>query len=102
MFRIVEVLGLAAPFVGAGMVIYYRRRMGGAFSPALMAAVVAVVASAVGVVTGRVIWFGGGGAEGIGERMEIGAGVRNLLLVGAWTLLLVAIFRRPRVGREVR
>ncbi len=102
MFRVVELLGLGAPLIGAGMVVYYRRRMGAAFAPALLAAVIALVASVVGMVTSRVIWFGGGGSEGISERMEFGAGVRNLLLAGAWMLLLLAIFRRRRVEQEVR
>ncbi|MBF6172641.1 hypothetical protein [Nocardia blacklockiae] len=102
MLRLVELVGLCAPLVGVAMVLYYRRRMGTAFRYAMAAAAVAVVGSAVGVVTGRAMWFGGGGAEGITERMEFGAGVRNLLVALAWALLLVAIARRPRVDRAVR
>ncbi|QIS22851.1 hypothetical protein [Nocardia terpenica] len=102
MFRIVELLGLLAPVIGAGMVLYYRRRMGRAFVPAVLAAVVALCGSGVGMVTSRAMWFGGGGAEGMSERMEFGAGVRNLLLAVAWVLLLVAIARRPRSERVVR
>ncbi|MFJ1459950.1 hypothetical protein [Nocardia wallacei] len=96
MLRVVELVGLCAPLVGAALVLYYRRRMGGAFGFALAGAAVAGGGSVVGVVTGRAMWFGGGGAEGITERMEFGGGVRNLLLAGAWVLLLVAITRRPR------
>ena len=95
MFRIVELLGLCAPLIGAAIAVYYRRRLGSAFGVALLAAVVASVASVVGVVTGKVMWFGSGGAEGITHRMELGAGVRNLLLVVAWALLLIVIVRRP-------
>ncbi|WP_280256684.1 hypothetical protein [Nocardia wallacei] len=95
MLRVVELVGLCAPLVGAGLVLYYRRRMGAAFGYALSAAVVAACGSVVGVVTGRAMWFGGGGAEGITERMEFGGGVRNLLLAAAWGLLLIAVSRRP-------
>ncbi|AHH21519.1 hypothetical protein NONO_c67520 [Nocardia nova SH22a] len=95
MFRIIELLGLCAPLAGAAIAVYYRRRLGGSFGVAMIAAVVAAVASIVGVVTGKVMWFGSGGAEGITHRMELGAGVRNLLLVVAWALLLLVIVRRP-------
>lgn len=99
MFRLVELLGLCAPLLGAAIALYYRRRLGRAFGVAVLAAVlaagVAVIGSVVGLVTSRAMWFGSGGAEGITQRMEFGAGVRNLLLVPAWALLLVAILRRP-------
>lgn len=95
MFRIVEVLGVAAPLFGAGMLLYYRRRVGRAFGPALGAAVLAILGSCAGLITGKAMWFGSPGAEGMTERMEFGAGVRNLLLVAAWALLLVAALRRP-------
>ncbi len=102
MFRIVELLGLCAPLVGAAIAVYYRRRLGGAFGTAIIAAIIAAIASIVGVVTGRVMWFGSGGAEGITHRMELGAGVRNLLLVVAWALLLVVIVRRPARTAQAR
>ncbi|NKY84927.1 hypothetical protein [Nocardia veterana] len=95
MFRLVELLGLFAPLLGAALVLYYRRRMGRAFGSAALAAVVATIGSVVGLVTSRAMWFGSGGAEGMTHRMELGAGVRNLLLVTAWALLLVAVLRRP-------
>ncbi|MBF6448482.1 MULTISPECIES: hypothetical protein [Nocardia] len=95
MFRLVELLGLCAPLLGAAIALYYRRRLGRAFGVAVLAAGVAVIGSVVGLVTSRAMWFGSGGAEGITQRMEFGAGVRNLLLVLAWALLLVAILRRP-------
>jgi hypothetical protein len=95
MFRLVELLGLCAPLLGAAIALYYRRRLGRAFGVAVLAAGVAVIGSVVGLVTSRAMWFGSGGAEGITRRMEFGAGVRNLLLVLAWALLLVAILRRP-------
>ncbi|MBB5914649.1 hypothetical protein BJY24_003516 [Nocardia transvalensis] len=102
MLRVVELLGLCAPLIGAGLVLYYRRRMGAASGFAVVAAVVALVGSVVGMVTSRAMWFGGGGAEGMTERMELGAGVRNLLLAVAWALLLVAIVRRPQRNAEAR
>ncbi len=102
MFRIVELVGLCAPLLGAAITVYYRRRLGRAFGAALLAAIVAAIASVVGLVTGRLMWFGSGGAEGITHRMEIGAGVRNLLLVVAWALLLVAIVRRPARMADAR
>lgn len=97
MFRVLELLGLLAPVVGAGLAVYYRRRLGGALPYALAAAVLALIASGIAMVADRVRWFGGN-AEGIVERMELGAGVRNLFLLGAWALLLVAIARHRGAG----
>ncbi|WP_227979790.1 hypothetical protein [Nocardia spumae] len=101
MFRLVELLGLCAPLLGVAMVLYYRRRLGRAFGSAILAAVVAVLGTVVGLITSRAMWFGSGGAEGITHRMEFGAGVRNLLLVFAWALLLLAAARRPARGERV-
>lgn len=95
MYRVVELVGLFAPVVGAAMVLYYRRRLGGAFGWALAAAAVALAGSVVGAVTSRVMWLGDG-SEGVTENMELGAGIRNLLLALAWVLLMVAVHRRPR------
>src|SRR5690242_5587832 len=102
MFRLVELLGLCAPLLGAALVLYYRRRLARAFGSAVLAAVVATIGSVVGLLTSRAMWFGSGGAEGMTHRMEFGAGVRNLLLVLAWALLLVAILRRPARPEQVR
>ncbi|MEV6070471.1 hypothetical protein AB0L82_28315 [Nocardia sp. NPDC052001] len=98
MLRVIEFLGLCAPVVGAGLVLYYRRRMGAALGYALIAAVLALLGSGIGMLTERAMWFGGGGTHGMTERMEFGAGLRNLFLAGAWLLLLVAV----RLRREVR
>ena len=95
MFRVIEVLGLAAPLLGAAMVLYYRRRLGRAFGPAAFASVLAVLGSLTGLITGKAMWFGSGGTEAVTHRMEFGAGVRNLLLVAAWALLVIAALRRP-------
>ncbi|MBS2534639.1 hypothetical protein KGQ20_17855 [Catenulispora sp. NF23] len=99
-----ELAGLLAPVAGAAMVLYYRRRLAGAFSWALAAALVALAGSLVGAVTSRVMWLGG--ADEVTEHMELGAGIRNVLLALAWLLLMVAAFRRPqgrtRAGSQPR
>ncbi|MEV6768466.1 hypothetical protein AB0N05_07510 [Nocardia sp. NPDC051030] len=97
MFRVLELLGLCAPLVGAGLALYYRRRLGGAFPYAMAAAALALIGSGVAVVSDHVRWFGGD-SEGIVEHMEIGSGLRNVFLIGAWVLLLVAIGRSRNSG----
>lgn len=97
MFRVLDLLGLLAPVAGAGLAVFYRRRLGGAFPFALLASVFALIASGIAIVADRVRWLGGG-AEGIVERMEVGAGLRNLFLIAAWVLLLVAIARSRAAG----
>ncbi|MFI1916987.1 hypothetical protein [Nocardia sp. NPDC020380] len=92
MFRLLDLLGLLAPVAGAALAVFYRRRLGSAFPFALLASVFALIASGIAMVSDRVRWFGGN-AEGIVDRMEVGAGLRNLFLIAAWVLLLVAIAR---------
>lgn len=99
MFRLLELLGLCAPLAGAGLAVYYRRRLATAFPFALAASLLALIASGIALAADRLRWFGGD-AEGIVEHMELGAGLRNLFLIGAWALLLVAIARTR--GAEVR
>lgn len=61
-----------------------------------------MIASGIGMATSKVMYFGSGGEEGITHRMEFGAGLRNLFLVAAWVMLLIAIHRRPRREGEQR
>ncbi|MEC3914657.1 hypothetical protein [Nocardia sp. CDC160] len=95
MFRVLELLGLLAPVAGAALAVYYRRRLGGAFPFAMAAAVIGLAGSAVAMIAERTLFLGGD-TEGMTEHMEIGAALRNLLLIGAWVLLLVAIGRHRR------
>ncbi|MGW4246003.1 hypothetical protein [Nocardia sp. NPDC004722] len=96
MFRVFELLGLLAPAAGAALAVYYRRRLGGGFAYALAAAILALVGSGVALVAERTLWLGGD-AEGMTEHLETGAAVRNLLLILAWALLLIAIARHRRI-----
>ncbi|MVU76978.1 hypothetical protein GPX89_06925 [Nocardia sp. ET3-3] len=97
MFRVFELLGLLAPAAGAALAVYYRRRLGGAFPYAVAAAVIALGGSAVALISERTLWLGGD-AEGMSEHLEVGAALRNLLLIVAWVLLLVAIARHRRTA----
>jgi len=88
MVKVVELLGLLAPVVGAVILILYRRRAPGAVAVGLVGCVAAGAASVAGLVGSRAIFFGGGGVEGMTHRVE-GWGILRLSLVAVGLVLLI-------------
>lgn len=88
--KVVELLGLLAPVVGAVILILYRRRAPGPVAIGLVGCVAAGAASVVGLVGSRAIFFGGGGVEGMTHRVEDWGLLRLSLLAIGLVLLIVA------------
>lgn len=88
MGKLIELLGVLAPFAGIAVLVIYRRRAPGAAALGMAGAALAGIGSLAGMLGDRVVYFGGGGAEGMLERLE-GWGLIRLCLVLAGAALLV-------------
>lgn len=97
--KIVELLGLLAPVVGAVVLILYRRRAPGPVAIGLAGCVAAGAASVVGLVGSRAIFFGGGGVEGMAHRVEDWGLLRLSLVAVGLVLLIVAGCVGPHASR---
>lgn len=97
-----EIIGMLAPVVGIVVLFWHRRRAPRAVGIGILGALFAVASSVVGFIGGRASFFGGGGVEGISERIEQWALARLALLLVGVVLLAIAAFIGPREGRGTR
>lgn len=97
-----EIVGMLAPVAGIVVLFWYRRRAPRAVLVGILGALFAAAGSVVGFIGGRAAYFGGGGLEGIFERVEQWSLIRLVLLLAGVMLLSIAAFIGPREGRSTR
>lgn len=102
MGKIIELLGVLAPFAGIAVLVVYRRRAPGPAALGMAGAALAGVGSLAGLLGDRVVYFGGGGAEGMLERLEGWGLIRLCLVIAGAALLVVAGVLGAREGRAHR
>jgi len=96
MLRVLSLLGLLSPVLGAVVLMVFRRRAPGPAALGLIACVLALLASGVGLVAERTAFLGGD-LEGMTRHVET-TGLVRLLLMGLAVLILLGA---AAMGRHV-
>lgn len=105
MLRLLDLVGLLAPLLGAVLLVRYRRRSRAAFALGAVACAAGLAASAIGLLNVRLsvaaAVAAGEGLDAVLERMDGWAVARFALLVVAGGLLVVASIVDRRGRRPV-
>lgn len=102
MLKLMEIIGMLAPVAGIVVLFWYRRRAPRAVLLGVLGALFAAAGSVVAFIGGRAAYFGGGGLEGIFERVEQWTLIRLALLLAGVVFLSIAAFVGPSEGRSTR
>lgn len=102
MFRLIELIGLLAPFAGIALLIHYRRRAAGGAGWGIAGCSVAMIASVVGLGGERLAALGALGGGDFGQQVHAWSFIRFVLLVLALVLLVVGSFAGRGEGERLR
>lgn len=90
MSRVIELVGMLAPFVALVLLFMHRRRAAFPATLGMVGAVVAGLGTVGGFLGSKTIWLSAGAAEGAVEQLEGWGLIRFCLVAGGLLLLFVA------------